>query len=353
MNILADASLPGLREAFPDPFKLTLYQPHHNLHDMLKKQDILLCRAALKVNRELIQDYPLYAVATASSGSDNLEHQYLAAKNILALDAKGCNALSVADYILSCLAYLESGHYIGGKKIGIIGLGHVGMTVYQRLNTAGFELLCYDPIKAVDEHDFKSCALEELYACDVLCIHAELHNRAIYPSLNLINPQVLTQLKPGCIIINAARGGIVDEDALLHHAEQIIYCTDVYLNEPQINKKIIEKSLLCTPHIAGHSIEAKYAAVTVVSKKIHHLLGLPTPVYLMPHQPLPLENATRDTWQEYALALYNPITETRLLKQAVQPHAVFSTLRTSHTSRHNFNVCLADNIAFKIKQIFI
>lgn len=281
MNILADASLLGLEQAFPLPFYLTKYGNPEEISDLLPGQDILLCRANLKVNESLLKNHCLRYVATASSGTDHLDHHWLKSQNIQIIDAKGANARAVADYVVSCVAYLTQARLYEGNKVGIIGLGHVGSQVAYRLQTVGFDILKFDPLKAKqDANHFRSCSLEELYQADLLCVHAELHNQPPYPSMNLINKNFLNRLKPGCVIINAARGGIVNEEDLLQSPKSLIYCTDVYLNEPNIDTRIIDKATLCTPHIAGHSIEAKYTAVAMVSTMLHQLTGLSLPKFL-------------------------------------------------------------------------
>jgi erythronate-4-phosphate dehydrogenase len=351
MNILADASLPGLIEAFPAPFKLTLYRNNKELSNLLEHQDMLLCRAHLKVNHRLLKNHQLQHVATASSGSDNLDHEYLQSHNITAMDAKGCNAVSVADYVISCLSYLDKMHLMQGNKLGIIGLGHVGLTVFKRVQAAGFELFCFDPPKDEQDEHFDSCTQEELYDCDILCIHSELHTRPPHASANLVNEYFLSLLKPGCIIINAARGGIVDENALLNKADSLIYCTDVYLNEPRVNKKIIELSTLCTPHIAGHSLEAKYSAVSIISKKIHQHLGLPLPVYARPISPPKITVTDQQSWQEIALTIYNPVDDTQRLKQAKDLETAFVQMRKQHINRHDFYTYLAGGLDNTIKRV--
>ncbi len=350
MNILADASLPGLKEAFPQPFQLNLYKSHVELNDLLKNQDILLCRANLKVDQALLANSALSYVATASSGSDNLDYTYLKNRNITVIDAKGCNATSVADYVLSTIAFLDKAGLIKGKKLGIVGLGYVGSILYPRLKAAGFELFCYDPPKALRDTSFSSCNKESLYECDVLCIHAELHDNPPYSSRNLINESFLQNLKSKCLIINASRGGIVNEEAIENSPH--IYCTDVYLNEPNINKDLIKRTTLCTPHIAGHSLEAKYAAIAIVSKKIHEHLGLALPPYSTPQKPK-LVFSQQLTWQKLALSLYNPFYETQLLKQSLEPKLTFLELRTQHSKRHDFCTYFNEQLSNNIKNIFI
>ncbi|MFI4918136.1 MAG: 4-phosphoerythronate dehydrogenase [Legionellales bacterium] len=340
MNVVADASLPGLDAAFPAPFTLVKYQHPDQLPDLLNKTDILLCRSTLKVDHDLLIGSRLKFVATASSGTDHIDQVYLKAQAIQLIDAKGSNATSVADYVMACLAYLDTQQLIPGNKIGIIGMGHVGMEVSRRL-AANFNLVTYDPLKAIQESPFQTAQLEALFQCNLICLHPELHDTAPYPSRNLINQEFLAQLAPDCIIINAARGGIVNEEALLNSHPSIIYCTDVYLNEPKIDERIIAKATLCTPHIAGHSIEAKYAAVALVSEKLHRLAGLPIPQYVQPTLKNGPKSVKSASWQQQVLSLYNPIEETRLLKQAQNKEAAFLSLRKNHQNRHDFalNLC--------------
>ncbi|KTD82907.1 4-phosphoerythronate dehydrogenase [Legionella waltersii] len=335
MKILADASLPGLETAFPAPFKLTKYAHQEEIPGMLSDQDILLCRSTLKVDGELIRNHSLKYVATASSGSDHIDHDYLVSKHIQAIDAKGCNAASVADYVMSCLAYLDKHKRALGKTAAVIGLGMVGSQVFKRLKRLGFTVKCYDPPKSDRESTFKTCSMEEILDCDVICIHAELQKEGLNPSFNLINAQILDSLKPNCMLINAARGGIVNEQDLIDCKLPLVYCTDVYSNEPNISKAIVERATLCTPHIAGHSLEAKYNAVTMVSHKLHTILGLPIPKCSEPQKPHPI-NLNLD-WQDLALSIYNPINETDKLKSAEDLGKAFIELRSLHNVRHDFS----------------
>ncbi|WP_133137064.1 NAD(P)-dependent oxidoreductase [Legionella rowbothamii] len=332
MNVLADASLPGLDEAFPGPFCLTRYTRPDEIASLLAGQDVLLCRANLKVNHHLLKGHKIGYVATASSGSDHLDKPWLKTQNIQVIDAKGCNARAVADYVVSCLAYVYQQQLIQGKRAAIIGFGEVGTRVQARLAAAGFATIVYDPLKGL------STQLKDLYQVDLLCIHAELHDGPFHPSRNLIDQQFLANLKPGCIIINAARGGIIDENALINLGDKFIYCTDVYLDEPNINQKIIEKATLCTPHIAGHSLEAKYRAVNMVSEVLHQIAELPLPKFACPEMGEEVHLETSKTWQEQILSLYNPIEETVRLKQAKYLEEAFLQVRKEHQKRHDFRL---------------
>ncbi|KTC89711.1 4-phosphoerythronate dehydrogenase [Fluoribacter dumoffii] len=337
MNILADASLPGLEMAFPPPFYLTKYHHPDEINQLLPGQDVLLCRSTLKVNKDLLKAHSLRYVATASSGTDHLDSYWLNSQNIKIIDAKGSNARAVADYVVACLAVLEQRRLIQGNRAGIIGLGKVGTQVAERLQAADFQIFTFDPPKAEREKTtFHSCKLEELYQADLLCIHAELHHKQPYPSANLISNDFLKRLKPGCILINASRGGIVDENELLHSSKALIYCTDVYLNEPDINKHIVEKSIICTPHIAGHSLEAKYAAIAMISSTLHAIAKLPLPRFAAPELPPSLDLNKNEAWYESLLKIYDPIKESLSLKNALDKKNAFLNLRKQHQTRHDF-----------------
>jgi erythronate-4-phosphate dehydrogenase len=344
MKILADAALPGLEDAFPDPFEITLYQNNEEVPSLIKNQDILLCRSTLKVTESLLKHSAVEYVATASSGTDHIDENYLHNQGITLIHAKGSNAAAVADYVIATLAFLTKYKDFTGAQAAIIGAGIVGLAAAERLKTAGLEVVLYDPPKQEEDNYFTSSSLQAVLAADFITIHANLHDLAPYPSRNLINAKLLAKLKPQTIILNTSRGGIVNEHDLLLASKPLTYCTDVYTNEPFINPQIVHFATLCTPHIAGHSLEAKQASVMTVSQKLHAALHL-TP----PHLALtPVEKtlSPHDNWVDYILSLYNPKFETDLLKAAKDMSLAFLNWRKAHQHRHNFSVyrkCLPDD----------
>ncbi|KTC85681.1 NAD(P)-dependent oxidoreductase [Legionella drozanskii] len=351
MKIIADASLPGLHQAFPKPFELSLYNNANELPELLKNQQVLICRATLKVNEKLLKGHALSYVATASSGTDHIDSLYLKNNSIQLIDAKGSNAIAVADYVIATLAYLQRYKNFSGSKAGVVGVGEVGSRVVKRLTAAGMEVICYDPIKAEQDEEFKNSTLEELALCNLISIHANLHDEHPYPSSNLFNESLLKQLKPNTVIINASRGGIVDEEALLEQKKTLIYCTDVFSNEPKINSKIIELATLCTPHVAGHSIEAKYRAIEMISEKLHAYMQLESPQFNF-YPKAPSLSYEEKNWQDLALKLYNPLHETLQLKTAANLESAFLNLRKAHQNRYDF-CCYALSMSnHKISKIF-
>lgn len=339
MKIIADATLANLSELLPPPFKLSLFSNMAELIHALPSHEILFCRSTLKVTPLLLAGSNIRSVATASSGVDHIDVEYLKENGIQLFDAKGCNARSVADYVVATLAFLSKNNQIMGYKAGIVGLGEVGSRVEKRLKAAGFNVLCYDPLKAISNDHYPYCALEELTTCDLLCIHANLHDTPPYPSLNLIDTKFLSKLKPGTIIINAARGGIIDEKALLATQKQLTYCTDVYLNEPNIEPAIVNFSTLCTPHIAGHSIEAKSSAIIKICQQLHEHYGLKFKDSMLnsPSSASSGLSSDREHWEDAILDLYSPFIDTQILKQAPDKAQSFLVQRKAHQFRHDFS----------------
>lgn len=312
LPLLADASLPELSTAFPPPFQLTCYQSLDELKHALPHHKLLLCRSTLKVNHALLNHAKLDYVLTASSGRDHLDEAYLSTQQTKIIDAKGSNAWAVVDYVLACLSYIEDIKGIHPKTVGIIGYGEVGSRLYRTLDARGYTLMTYDPLHPGPNHT----ELMQLAECDLICVHANLHHTSPYPSFHLLSDDFLKKRPPQSIIINASRGDIIDEQSLITH-HRGLYCTDVYTNEPSINKEIVKHATLCTPHIAGHTIEAKIQAIRQLSKTLHEQLHLPPP-------PFPaFPSKSHDT-------TYDPIQETQALKASIDLEATFLTLRKAH-----------------------
>lgn len=329
LKILADERLPHLHQLFPKPFSITTYKTDSELQSLIGSCDILICRSTLRIDALLLANSPIQCVATASSGTCHIDLDYLNAHHISLFDAKGCNAPAVADYVTSTLAWLEKNVVLQGKRAGVIGVGEVGTRVMGRLQSAGYDVVCYDPYK----HHPNFQALSD---CDVLCIHPNLHQLPPYPSLNLINGDFLSKLKPNVALINASRGGIVNEADLLNTKKPIHYCTDVFLQEPDINSDIIAFATLCTPHIAGHSIEAKRNSMISLSVQLHTHFNLSPLTELKQSSDLTPYFQGKAPWQEVVLSHYNPYADTHVLKNTPNKTTAFLTQRQMHMNRHDF-----------------
>lgn len=334
IKILADGSLPNIATTFAKPFVITTYHSRKELTLKLPEHDVLVCRSTLPVDADLLKNSRITCVATASSGIDHIDTHYLTQHNIQLLDAKGSNAIAVADYVMSSLATLQKRQLLVGSKAGVIGVGKVGQRVVQRLIAAGFDVVCYDPLQKIISSKYRYVSLDEIASCDLISVHANWHHTKPYPSHQLINNAFLKQLKPGTTIINASRGHIIDETALLNTNKSIIYCTDVYANEPEIDARIVDFSTICTPHIAGHSIEGKQRVINFLCQKIYDHYDLShslLPIMVPKLGRLPLTD-----WQTIVLQLYDPSSDTSLLKSATNKALAFLSQRAAHQNRHDY-----------------
>lgn len=333
-KILADATLP-LLDLFELPFIVTRYSDKNSLQTHLPSHDILLCRSTLTVNESLLANTTIQSVATASSGVDHIDIAYLEQRQISLFDAKGCNAHAVADYVASTLSWLSKHQLVQNKTAGIVGLGHVGQKVTKRLRDFGFTVFRYDPLRAKTASDFETCTLDEIKSCGLISLHANLHDIQPFATRKLINEAFLKDLTPNTVLINASRGDIVDEHALL--SSSIVYCTDVYAHEPQIEPAIIDYAKLCTPHIAGHSIEAKKNAIIDLMTQLYTHVGQPLPHHIRAYSPVSRvfdkDCSLEDNWLRH----YDPSKETSALKAAKDKTQGFQELRRAHCFRHDIS----------------
>lgn len=317
MRVLADATLPELDVAFPPPFQLTRYHTVAELQAALPTHHILLCRSTCRVNQALLKHHRLQILMTASSGRDHLDEAFLSQQQTTILDAKGVNAPAVVDYVLSCLTYLKQHHDFHPRTVGIIGVGAVGSRLAARLLDSDFQIFPYDPPRTLRDPAFESASLQAINQCDLVCIHANLHTNLPYPSYHLIDSDFLQARTPHTAIINASRGDVVDETALLK-VHRGLYCTDVYSHEPNLTPGVIQHATLCTPHIAGHTTEAKINIIRHLSRQLHAHLQLSLPAF--PNMPLlPQPHVP-----------YDPGDETQQLKQRSDLKAAFLALRQAH-----------------------
>lgn len=324
-KLFIDETLPLVDELFTLPqFELSFFNKKpERLHQNV---DAVICRAHTKINKFFFNEFTATLVATASSGSDHIDKTWLAEKNIHWVDAIGCNARSVSDYILHLLfhKYIQ----LTGNKVGIIGIGHVGSTLNQALRALGFETVLYDPPRAEIDTNFFSAELNELFECDVISLHVPLNKSGPHKTENFIDEVFLNNCKNSCLLINASRGEVLDETAIFN-APHIRFCLDVYKNEPDINPAIIAHTLISTPHIAGHAIEAKQRAMVIIQKKLCDFFDVkPTPhplsMLLKPYNK-PLKSPIDFD--------YDPFQETASLKETFNAET-FIQLRKQHTFRH-------------------
>ncbi len=278
IKILADQYLYKLDEMMPAEVELVRYNPDEGFPEKAVEFDALLIRTVTKINSETLPEAGrLKFIGSATAGFDHVDQVYLENLGINFERSEGCNANAVGEYVITVLhrwAQVQKAD-LHSKKIGIVGCGNTGSSVVHYLQKLGIETVLYDPPKARRESGFSSAGLEELLSCDILTFHTPLSRSGIHPTFHLCSEQWLG--RGFDLIINTARGGVVDEQALLKaQSDGLVrdYILDVWEGEPVFGDDTGRNAFISTPHIAGYSKQAKWKASEIVVKKLIRFFGL-------------------------------------------------------------------------------
>lgn len=265
MKIVADQQIPYVEEYFGHVGELCLKPGRaitaYDVHDA----DILLVRSITRVDSGLLKNSRVRFVGSVTAGADHLDTHWMEQHGIAWSVAKGFNAPSVAEYVSSVISVLQQSTFKGdGKRAAVIGVGHVGKLVVEKLKQHGFEVVLCDPLRAEVEANFISTPLGEINNVDLICLHVPLTMVGSYPTYHMINQTFLSRQRPGCVLLNAARGAVIDSAELLQYGKHLTWCFDVWENEPNINKSVLEKAFIATPHIAGYSVQSKLRGTEMI-----------------------------------------------------------------------------------------
>ena len=266
-KIIADPNIP-LLEKFEAIGKIVRVPGREWTNDLVRDADILLTRSVTKMNADLLQNSCVKFVGTATSGFDHVDMEYLDQNDIYFSYCPGSNANSVAEYVLSALlAVVKPDQSLQGMSAGIIGCGHVGSRVAELLQAVGITVILNDPPLKDQTGSDQYRSLEEVLSADIVTLHTPLTLEGKYPTKSLIADQQLQMMKPDVILINAARGGVIDEATLLKRMvtnPQMKTVIDCWENEPAVNHHLLSNVTLGTPHIAGYSYDGKVKATKML-----------------------------------------------------------------------------------------
>lgn len=273
LHLVADENIPFLNEFFGHFGRITALPGRAMQAHDLATADILLVRSVTKVNAELLTGSPVKFVGTCTIGVDHLDAGYLTQRGIMSASAPGCNAGGVVQYVLSALARIRPQWH--QAKVGVVGCGNVGGRLYRVLNAAGVNVRAFDPFKHFD--DVRWVEWDELLQCDIICVHTPLTRTGVAPSFHLFNEVNLRRLKPGALLLNAGRGEVIDNRALLSCLQQgqdLTAVLDVWEGEPEILAPLMEYVALGTPHIAGYSYEGRVNGSLMIHRALGNFLGM-------------------------------------------------------------------------------
>ena len=269
MKIIADSNIPFVEECFSSFGDAKAVPAGEITTDAVRNVDVLLVRSVTKVDEELLKKSSVKFVASATSGFERVDTDFLQSKSVGFAYAPGSNANSVAEYVVAALLALAKKHkfQLQGKTIGIIGAGHIGSKVAAKTRALCMKVLLNDPPLQGETNDPKYLPLDRLYDCDFITMHTPLTFEGIDKTFHLADEPFFDSLKAGAFFINTARGQVADTEALngvIRSGKLAGAVVDVWENEPNIDNELLLKADLSTPHIAGYSLDGKVAGLITV-----------------------------------------------------------------------------------------
>lgn len=272
------------------------------LVDIIPNYDALMIRSGTKVTQAVIEaGQSLKIIGRAGVGVDNVDVPEATRRGIVVVNSPEGNTIAAAEHTLAMMLALSrhiaaanqsmkagqwnrkqfTGVEVYKKTLGVVGLGKIGSHVATVARAMGMKLLAYDPFISSERADQLGCRLVDL---DLLFREADyitLHLPKTPETTNLVNAEALASMKPTTRLINCARGGIIDEDALATALKDGVIAgaaLDVYASEPLGESALrdLGKAVVLTPHLGASTAEAQVNVAIDVAEQIRDvLLGLP------------------------------------------------------------------------------
>lgn len=293
LKIVADDKIPFLAGAL-EPFAHIDYLPGAGIQPThIKYADALIIRTRTICNAKLLEGSQVKFIASATIGHDHIDQNYCRLKKIAWTNAPGCNADSVVQYVSSALAHILklNNRPCEDITLGIIGAGNVGSRLLKVAHTLGLKTIINDPPRERSEGPEAFSSLDELLQkADIISLHVPLNLRGPDKTFYLANNSFFEKIKPGAWFINTARGEVVNTLALTNALKSGILAgaiIDVWENEPEIDKSLLELATIGTPHIAGYSADGKANGTAMTVQALSRFFNLGLNHWKPPFIPMP------------------------------------------------------------------
>ncbi len=317
MKVLIESHVPFAEGAFGNEAEVAVLAPDEFTRQRLaeEKADVIIVRTRTRCDASLLEGTNVSLVATATIGTDHIDIPYCQSRGIEVVNAPGCNAPGVGQYVFAAVLRLLDGRKPEELTLGVVGVGHVGSIVADWGRQLGFRVLECDPPRALREPGYTSIPLREIAEkADIITLHTPHTKTGEHATHHLADEAFFNALRRKPIFVNAARGPVVDTPALLAAIDNGTVgavVSDCWEGEPLISREQLAKSRYATPHIAGYSIEGKKRATQMtVNAILRHFgsdrrldLGIP-------------EGAAAKVTAESILASYDPAVDTAALRRA-------------------------------------
>ena len=347
MKIIVDSHIPHIQGVIEPRAEVLYLEPEDITRDAVMDADALIIRTRTRCHAALLDGSRVRFIGSATIGTDHIDLDYCAAHGITVCNAPGCNAPAVAQWVFCAInAWMQARGITAadGLSLGIVGVGHIGSIVARWARQLGFTVLLNDPPREMAEKTERTektektentggtdggfLPLEELQRrCDIITFHTPITRDGQWPTWHLCDQAFLDALDHCRLILDAARGPIVDNEALLRwHGDVALDCWE---NEPDISRELLEKAIVATPHIAGYSSQGKQRGTAMMLAALNEFYGWDIPV---PVIEAPATGAVDVTLAGIA-ASYDILADTARLKAAP---ATFESLRNHYTHRPEY-----------------
>lgn len=281
MKIVVDENMPHACELFAE-FGDVVPLPGRQIGAAdLQDADVLLVRSVTRVDAGLLASCPRLAfVGTATIGTDHIDTALLAERGIPFFSAPGCNKYSVGDYVLSALLVLAERHELSLDRmsLAVIGAGNTGECVAGKAEALGMKVLRCDPPRARTEGGAGFVDYQTALGADIVSFHVPLTRKGPEPTFHLLGEREIAALPGGQFLINASRGEVWDNLALLARQQSqapLKLVMDVWEGEPEPLRALVPYTEIATPHIAGYSLEGKARGTWMLYQALCQQLGRP------------------------------------------------------------------------------
>ncbi|WP_114786715.1 4-phosphoerythronate dehydrogenase [Vibrio tetraodonis] len=351
MKILIDENMPYAEQLFSQLGEVVLKPGRTLTADDLIDVDALMIRSVTQINQSLLSKAnKLRFVGTATAGMDHVDKALLDEKGIFFTAAPGCNKVGVAEYVVSVIMVLaqQHGFSIFDKTVGIVGAGQVGSYLQKCLQGIGVKVLINDPPKEKEGDSRAFTPFEPLIEqADIITVHTPIVRDGENPTYHLFDKDVLDKLRGNQILINAARGPVVDNTALkarLSKQDGFIAALDVFEFEPEVDMDLLPLLAFATPHIAGYGLEGKARGTTMIFNRYCEFLNNDLRAHenkLLPKAPVPELVLDRE-WNEAVLhnltqLVYDVRKDDALFRREIENQGAFDKMRKHYWNRREYS----------------
>lgn len=311
-KILIDDNIPFIKGRLEPVADVDYLDQFGFTPDSIKGADALIIRTRTRCNKNLLDGSTVKLIATATIGTDQIDIPWCAENGIMVCNSPGCNAPGVAQYVWSAL--LREGFDPHKHRLGVVGCGNVGSIVADWGRLLGAEVWVNDPPRQNAGIPDEYHTLDEIMGnCDAVTLHTPLIINGDYPSYHLIGKHEIDMMKDGAILVNAARGAVLDTSPVLEAVRQgkIKGIIDTWEGEPELNKELLKKVDIGTYHIAGYSKEGKERATRMVLEAVEDFFNLEVDKSGLASAYTPWNSITA----EEIVSSYNPYVDSEALKK--------------------------------------